>query len=156
MNHPRRADRIRSSSPKVVFVVGVNEDVFPRNPQIKGILNGDERLLLLEQGLTVSDAGLYRVFEERLIAYETLCCASDKLFVSYARKDLKGGRMTASELVAQIKRLFSACVRSPPYPSHPGICGRGAGAFELTAKLLRQGDDLRALRADFEAHERIQ
>lgn len=148
------ADRIRTSSPKVVFVVGVNEDVFPRNPQIKGILNGDERLLLLEQGLTVSDAGVYRVFEERLIAYETLCCASDKLFVSYARKDLKGGRMTASELIAQIKRLFPACVKLDTVDIPPAEYVEGErAAFELTAKLMRQGDELyAALRAYFETH----
>lgn len=147
------ADRIRTSSPKVVFVVGVNEDVFPRNPQMKGILNGDERLELLKRGLTVSDAGEYKVYEERLIAYETLCCASDKLFVSYARKDLKGGRMTASELIAQIKRLFPGCVKLDTVAIPPADYVEGErAAFELTAKLMRQGEELyAALRAYFEA-----
>lgn len=137
------AGRIRTASPKVVFVVGANEGVFPRTPVSSGILNDLERQALIDLGLKVADPAEFKIIEERFIAYTALCSASDKLFISYARKDLAGAALSASELVAQIKRIIPDCVKKdtadiPDLDYVEGV----RPAFELTAKLWSKGDGL--------------
>lgn len=149
------ADRIRTTSPKAVFVVGANEGVFPRTPVSSGILNDLDRQKLIELGVGVADPAEYKIIEERFIAYTALCSGSEKLFVSYARKDLAGASLSASELVAQIKRIIPNCVKKdtadiPDLDYVEGV----RPAFELTAKLWSKGDELyTTLRAYFENRE---
>ena len=145
------ADRIRTASPKAVFIVGANEGVFPRSPLTAGILNDSERQKLIDLGLKVSEPGEYKIMEERFIAYSALCSATQKLFVSYARKDLAGAGLSPSELVSQMQRLFPNC-RMKDTADIPDIdyVEGTRPAFELTAKLWRKGDELyTALRACF-------
>jgi len=149
------ADRIRTSSPKAVFVVGANEGVFPLSPVTAGVLNDLERQKLIALGLKVSDPGEFRILEERFIAYTALCCASDTLFVSYARKDLAGAGLSPSELVPQIKRLVPNC-RMRDTADIPGLdyIEGSRPAFELTAKLWCKGDELyTSLRAYFNGRD---
>lgn len=46
------------------------------------------------------------MMEERFIAYNTLCSTSDRLYVTYLRKDINGAQVSPSEIVTQIKKLF--------------------------------------------------
>ncbi|MEI6579797.1 MAG: PD-(D/E)XK nuclease family protein, partial [Eubacteriales bacterium] len=149
------ADRIRTASPKAVFVVGANEGVFPRSPVSTGVLNDLERQKLIGLGLKVSDPGEFKVIEERFIAYTALCSASEKLFVSYSRKDLAGAGLSPSEIVSQIKHLFPNCQRrdTADIPDLDYIEG-SRPAFELTAKLWRKGNELyTSLRAYFNGRD---
>ncbi len=105
------ADRIRASSPKCVFVVGVNEGVFPRNDRPAAVFTPAERKRLALQGVNVTQSGEYHVLEERFISYSTLCCASEKLFVCYPAADFSGTRVAPSELVSQVLHLVPNCER---------------------------------------------
>lgn len=149
------ADRIRTASPKAVFIVGANEGVFPANPVSSGVLNDLERKKLIDLGLKVSEPGEFKIIEERFISYTALCSASEKLYVSYARKDLSGAQLSPSELVAQIKSLFPNCRMrdTADIPDMETIEG-AMPAFELTAKLQNKGGELYAsLRAYFGGRE---
>ena len=149
------AGRIRTASPKVVFVVGANEGVFPRTPVSTGILNDLERQELIELGLAVADPAEFKIMEERFIAYTALSSASEQLFVSYARKDLAGAALSASDLVTQVKRLLPGCIKKDTVdiPAMDYVEGVRP-AFELTAKLWNKGDSLYAtLRAYFNGRE---
>ncbi len=149
------ADRIRTASPKAVFIVGANEGVFPRSPVTAGVLNDIERQKLIELGLQVSDPAEFKIIEERFIVYAALCSASEKLFVSYARKDLAGAQLSPSEIVAQIKTIFPNCLKKdtadiPDIETVEGL----RPAFELTAKLWCKGNELYAsLREFFNSRE---
>lgn len=103
------ADRIRLSSPKVVFIVGANEGVFPKNPDGKGILNDSDRRRLIELGVEVSRPSEFKVSEERFIAYNSLCSTTDMLFVSYPRCSASGEALSPSEIVSQIEQIFPNC-----------------------------------------------
>lgn len=103
------ADRIRTASTKAVFVIGVNDGLFPLSPISKGILNDYERKEMIKLGITVSEPYEYKVYEERFIAYTSLCCASHKLFVTYPRKDVAGASLAPSELIFRISRRFPNC-----------------------------------------------
>lgn len=103
------ADRIRTSNPRVVFILGANEGAFPRTPESPGLLTDLDRRALAQAGLEISGSLQDEAVEERYIAYSSLCAACESLFVSYSRADLKGGALAPSVIVTQIKELLPSC-----------------------------------------------
>ena len=103
------ADRVRVSNPKIVFVVGVNDGVFPYVQINKQILSRSEREELRKFGVELGQSAEQDVMEERFIAYNTVCSPLEKLYVSYAKKSPTGSDMSASEIAVQIKKMFPNC-----------------------------------------------
>lgn len=103
------ADRIRTSNPRVVFILGANEGVFPRTPESAGLLTDLDRLALADAGLEISGNLQDETVDERYIAYSSLCAACESLFVTYSRADFKGGALAPSVIVTQIKELLPSC-----------------------------------------------
>ncbi|MBP3939163.1 MAG: PD-(D/E)XK nuclease family protein [Clostridia bacterium] len=134
------ADRVKTTAPKVVFAVGVNDGLFPMIPAANGILSDDDRKILSELELKMDDNFEEKMMEERFIAYNTLCSPSDKLFVTFSRKDVTGAQLSQSELVTQIMRIFPKVtfVDTVVTPEIDFVEG-DASAFELMAKLTPKG-----------------
>lgn len=103
------AERMRVSSPKAVFVVGANDGVFPQTPVPDGIFTDSERCRLIELGLEMGDDCEHKAVGERFIAYNTLCSAREKLYVSYIQSDDSGEGMSPSEIVKQINKILPNC-----------------------------------------------
>lgn len=102
------AERTRVASPKIVFVVGANDGVFPRTPHTGGLFTDRERNILLTSGLNLNAPVLDRIMEERFIAYHTLCSAEKKLYVSYCAKSFSE-ELYPSEIISEIKSVFPNC-----------------------------------------------
>ena len=103
------ADRIRTAMPKIVFIAGANNGVFPALPFTGSALTDKDRRKMSEMGIELSDFGEYKLAEEKLIAYNAFCCASDMLFVCCPEKNSKGEQLSPSELYTKIKNLFPSC-----------------------------------------------
>ena len=103
------ADRIRTASPKIVFIAGANNGVFPAIPFTGSALTDKDRRKMSEMGIELSDFGEYKLAEEKLIAYTAFCCASDMLFVCCPERNSKGEQLAPSELYTKIKALFPSC-----------------------------------------------
>ncbi len=103
------ADRIRTASPKIVFIAGANNGVFPALPFTGSALTDKDRRRMSEMGIELSDFGEYKLAEEKLIAYNAFCCASDMLFVCCPERNSKGEQLAPSELYTKIKDLFPSC-----------------------------------------------
>ncbi|MBQ8783018.1 MAG: PD-(D/E)XK nuclease family protein [Clostridia bacterium] len=100
------AERVLTSSPKVIFAVGVNDGVFPYVQLNKKVLSRNEREQLKLFGIDLGQEAEEDVTEERFISYKTLCGATDKLYLSYCAKNLSGAELAPSELISQIKKIF--------------------------------------------------
>ncbi|MBO5420641.1 MAG: PD-(D/E)XK nuclease family protein [Clostridia bacterium] len=134
------ADRVKTTAPKVVFAVGVNDGLFPMIPTAGGILSDDDRKVLSTFDLKMDDNFEEKMMEERFIAYSTLCSPSDKLFVTFSRKDITGAQLTHSELVTQIKRIFpKVTIKDTVVTPEMDFVEGDAAAFELMAKLTPKG-----------------
>lgn len=104
------ADRIRLSEPRMVFLLGANEGVFPAVPASGGYLSDRERKTLKEKcGLRLSKDPERELTEERLYAYNALSAASEAVVVTYARSNLAGENLAKSVLVTEIERLLPYC-----------------------------------------------
>lgn len=103
------ADRIRTVAPKIVFIAGANSGVFPAIPSSGNTLTDNDRRKMSAMGIELSDFGEYKLAEEKLIAYCSFCCASEKLFVCCPERNIRGEQLSPSELYTKIKALFPLC-----------------------------------------------
>lgn len=84
------ADRIRLNSPRAVFVLGVNEGLFPGISTDNGLFSTREREAMNACGAELLAAGTESALREQFILYTALSAASERLYISYARHDVQG------------------------------------------------------------------
>lgn len=101
------ADRIRPSRPKVAFILGMNQGVFPKIQSHNGVFAAFERRRLIELGININDNDMESVITENLLVYTSLCCPSDKLFISYSKESFSGDVLEPSAVLNKIKGKFS-------------------------------------------------
>lgn len=104
------ADRIRPSRPKIAFILGANQGIFPQNSGNAGIFNLSERKNLIGCDINIADNSIYSSIDEEFLVYSNLCCASDKLFISYSSKSLSGEGLERSSFVDKIINSLSVNV----------------------------------------------
>ncbi len=108
------ADRIRTLRPKVAFILGANQGIFPQNTSNSGIFNTAERKLLIENDINVSDNSVYTAIDEEYLVYSSLCVASEKLYISYSQQSLPGEAKEPSTFVGTLKdRLNIEIIKEP-------------------------------------------
>ncbi len=96
------ADRIRPSRPKVAFVLGVNQGVFPASATSGGILSAGDRTTLIENGLEIKGIDVSAVIEEDYLGYTAVCCASDRLFLTYCEQNSRGEKLEPSHIITDL------------------------------------------------------
>lgn len=111
------ADRIRPSRPRVAFVLGANQGVFPKGLSNSGILGVTERKSLIELGIEIPDNQISSVVDENYLVYCNLCCPSDRLYISYATHSLSGEESEPSAFVAEIAENLGCKTVSEPQES---------------------------------------
>lgn len=104
------AERMRPAQPKVVFLLGCNEGVFPAAPAGGGLLSDAERARLIALEVPVTDRGESAMVEEKFLAYASVCAASEQVHLTYCRTSPSGEAMAPSELVRQVTRLLPDCL----------------------------------------------
>lgn len=96
------ADRMRFARPRVVFVLGANEGVFPALPPTQGVLSDRERRRLIETGVPFEDDRAHHTAAEQFLAYSALSAASSRVFVSYLLTTPDGEKGEPSSLVRTV------------------------------------------------------
>ncbi len=101
------ADRSLLSNKKAVFVIGAIDGEFPHTPVQSGVYSDDERIVLEDLGIKLSDSVEQLVPTEKHLAYKALTSACDRLFVSYYTFSLDGEKKTPSSIVGEIQQSFT-------------------------------------------------
>lgn len=100
------ADRIRFSSPRVVWILGANEGVFPAVPTTTGVLSDRDRQTLKAMELPLADTAEEQLAEERFFLYAAATAPSERLYVSYLLGNTAGETLSPSILVQEIRELI--------------------------------------------------
>ena len=100
------AERMRPKSPKVTFIIGANEGVFPSAKSGSGLFSDDELKTLKTDGINLPFYDIDTAVDEQYLAYLALCSPSEKLYVSYVTSSLSGEGAESSVIVDEIKKLF--------------------------------------------------
>lgn len=104
------AERMRPSAPKVVFIIGANEKVFPKINLNSGLLTDSDRATLINNDIKINDRGFGEMYREYSIAYNSVCAASEKLYVCWSKNSISGEKLYPSSMVTDIKRILPNAV----------------------------------------------
>lgn len=99
-------NRLKSHAIKNLFIVGVNDGVFPSAALEEGILTDNDRAALLERGVELAKDTKTRAFEEQFLVYTALTNCSDYLVLSYPMADIEGKSLRPSIIINRLKTLF--------------------------------------------------
>lgn len=91
---------------RAIFVLGFDDENFPRKVGEKNLLNDADRLRLNESGLEISLGGRESSLAEKFLIYRGLTEARELLHISYAIADAEGKKISASSLLNKIRTIF--------------------------------------------------
>ena len=98
--------RIKSYDLKAVYIIGVNDGIFPRVSNEEGILSDDDRSMLKELGVVIASDTRTKAFEENFLIYNAITMASNYMAITYPLSDMEGGALRPSVLISRFKKLF--------------------------------------------------
>lgn len=97
----------RLSDPKITFVIGACDGVFPMNPGGSSIFSEKDRLELLKCGIEIGQAPELNAADERLAVYKILSSPSEELYLCYSLKDSSDKKRLRSSAVSHALSLFT-------------------------------------------------
>lgn len=142
------ADRIRPSRPKIAFILGANQGLFPKTTSNSGVFNTIERKNLIENGLEIADNSVYSAIDEEYLVYCNLCCPSEKLYISCFAGSITGEK---SEPAAFVDNLLEKLYVDVVYEPQEKLTNENApetneAAFsEFCRRLVNSPDDAKSI-----------
>ena len=92
---------------RAIFVLGFDEENFPRKVAEKNLLSDADRLRLNESGFEISKGGREQSLAEKFLIYRGLTEARELLYLSYPLAGAEGEKISASSLLNRIQKIFS-------------------------------------------------
>ncbi len=99
-------DRSKTSSVKAVFVLGMNDGVFPSIQKQEGFLNDEDRKKLKNMGMELAKGSLENLYADNFAIYKALTIAQEKIFFSYPSSNMEGGALRPSTYITKLKKIF--------------------------------------------------
>jgi len=99
-------ERSRSHKVKAIFIIGLNDGIFPSNHREEGFLNDEDRKELKAFGIELAKGTIENLYEEKFNIYKAFSTAENKLFLSYSSTDSEGKALRPSIIISKIKKIF--------------------------------------------------
>ena len=139
------ANRIRTESPRVVFVIGAVQGEFPMTPGSDCVFSDSERRELIRLGLPLNDTAEGVALQERFLAYSAVTAASQRLYVTWPAADGAGKALAPSSLPGGVRSaLPQARVLDADGLSLLWFANAEGPALELAAQKWSENDVLSA------------
>lgn len=134
-------DRTRSNKVKVVFVIGINDGIFPSVNRNEGFINDKDREILKENNLEIAKGTLENLYEEQFNIYKAFTIAEERLYLSYASSNKEGASLRPSILIAKLKRIFPNLKEESDIIEEKSVITNPNATFEETLKNIRRMKD---------------
>ncbi len=99
-------DRSRSHKVKAVFIIGLNDGVFPSVNNNEGFFNDLDREMLKIDGIELANGTIDNLYEDNFNIYKAFTTAEQFLFLSYCSTDKEGKSLRPSILIHKIKKMY--------------------------------------------------
>ena len=96
------ADRIRPEKPKITFILGANQGVFPKNSSVSGVFNNIERRTLIENDLPIADNAVLSAIDEEFLVYSNICSPTKALYLLFAEQSVSSASLEESAFVKEL------------------------------------------------------
>ena len=147
------AVRMRAGGTRIVFLVGMNEGIFPKRHTDSGLFSDRDRKNVRAAGIDIMTPSNVMNQNEDYYLYCALTSASDKLFISYCKNNLQGEPIFESKIVNKIKKFFSIEENNISTEPIENLLGSDAANFELLCRLYHTNDEFsESLRQYFEKY----
>lgn len=99
-------DRSRSHKVKAIFIIGLNDGMFPSVHKNEGFFNDNDRQFLKDNGVELARNTVESLYEDNFNIYKAFTTAEEKLFLSYASSNSEGKTLRGSILISKMKKIF--------------------------------------------------
>ena len=123
-------DRSRSHNVKAVFILGINDGIFPGINKDEGFINDKDRENLKNQGIELAKTTTDRLYEEQFNIYKSLTVPEEKIYLSYTSTDLEGRSQRPSVLITKIKKMFPLLQEKSDIINKPSFIGMPEETFD--------------------------
>lgn len=99
-------ERSRNHKVNTLFILGLNDGVFPKTNFVEGFLNDKDRNYLKENGIELAKGTLENIYEDRFNIYKAFTTAEEDIYLSYISSDKEGKAIRPSTLITKLKKIF--------------------------------------------------
>ena len=103
-------ERIKSHEISALYIVGVNDGVFPKANKEEGIFTDSDRIIFKQNGVELASDTKTQVFNEQYLIYATITIPRKYLNISYPIADYEGKTLRPSIIIARFKALFKGLI----------------------------------------------
>lgn len=103
-----KIDLSKVENKKVIFVLGLNKDILPKNIDSKGIIDDNDKYSLSLFGIELSPRSKSLMIDEDFVAYLALTRAKEKLYLSYSKVNSKYQPQKASMYMDSVLRILDS------------------------------------------------
>lgn len=137
------ADRIRTDSPRVVFLLGAVQGEFPLAPSSSSVFSDLERQELIALGLPFNETLVGTSVQERFLAYAAMCCVRERLYISFVSAGGGTEEQAPSSMITETLTLLpqTQICSAQSLPEAYFACAEQP-AFELAARHWKNGGSL--------------
>ncbi len=130
-------NRSRSKKTKVIFIIGLNDGVFPSTNREEGLINDTDREILKDKGITLAKTTKENIYEENFNIYKAFTTAEQSLYLSYSGSSSDGNALKPSTLIYKIKKIFNNLQEKSDIIKRENIITNKKATFELLLTNLR-------------------
>lgn len=138
-------DRSRSHKVKAIFIIGLNDGVFPSVNKNEGFFNDDDRSNLKEKGIELAKGSIELLYEENFNIYKAFTTAEEKLYLTYASSDSAGAALRKSILVTKIKKIYPKLIEESDVITHKSEIATEETTFDellINLQKFREGNKI--------------
>ncbi|MFA6809162.1 MAG: helicase-exonuclease AddAB subunit AddB, partial [Eubacteriales bacterium] len=99
-------ERSRNHEVKAVYILGVNDGVFPSAGLEEGVLTDLDRMVLNKAGVELASDTRTKTMDEQYLVYRALTTAGRYLRLSWPIADQEGRTLRPSIIVSRLRKLF--------------------------------------------------
>ena len=99
-------DRSRSHKVKAVFIIGLNDGMFPSINKNEGFFSDKDREVLKTKGAELAKGTIEKLYDDNFNIYKAFSTSENKIYLSYASSDIEGKSLRPSILINRLKKIF--------------------------------------------------
>lgn len=130
-------NRSRSKKTKVIFIIGLNDGVFPSASREEGFINDTDRETLKDKDIMLAKTTKDNIYEENFNIYKAFTTAEQSLYLSYSSSSSDGNALKPSTLIYKIKKIFNNLQEKSDIIKREDIITNKKATFEALLTNLR-------------------
>ena len=133
-------NRSKTHKIRAIFVIGVNDGIFPSVQSSEGFFNDKDREGLKKEGLELAKGTLEKMYEENFNIYKAFSTAEDKIYISYPAADIDDKPLRKSTMISKLKRIYPKLEEKVYEPNNGEIYNKEVTFANLLSSMNEQKD----------------